>query len=1373
MTVPGTIYLLGGYYLTQLLVRTFRGTVLVHTVVVLLSNAKKFVYHADHGSRPNKIQLISFIFAFHTHSIFNTMEEESREQSIAKDASNEGPFHTIVVTSPDSRAASAAQDGEGGPLHQQNLPSAIQSAGGGIQIISTSDPHNTRMGSGGGTLTALDEADESMAVDVDEDLDADVEVNDSANKRGRSVLIIHAGGQSSRCPTQMTLGKAWTDLPISQEESSEITTERKAVTATAEAKSTSTLTNPTYILMESLSNLLKELPSGSVVVAASDVMLKLPHDAPLSFDGVGDDKVLGLAVPAPLYTAKNHGVFSLDNSDDKNMGVDDGITRTSIHAVDTFFQKPSIETMQKFKGCTFKMGSSSSSNSSHDDKSSNAQEMAWIDTGVIIFLPKAANALRELIKGDLSHYSARGLKALYENTSTCTGPSNATEEPSQSLEDFAKNVVNSKLELYSHLLLAISTQGSMEKADSEKRLQSYLTNESNADFCPKMLEKIYAQLSTFELQVCTVPNGAFIHLGTTIELLEFLVSGSSENQSDNVASISAETSGINSLDLGLKLANRTNATLKGVEAGNQCVVINSAIDSTSSPMGASFVGPQTILEHCFLERTTLQVGSKSVVSGLRGKCDSSIDIPSNMVLQMLSLKDDSSALGFNSDESHYVFMYLGIFDEIKKHETCYGIVFQKLFGDTGIQATDIWEQDDTRRLLWNAQIHPVMMVEEDGSLDWEPFFWIQHYLAEGKNGLTNPNAKSSLNLWKNLKKLSLAQIQGMADASAEFSYRSYLKGSQGIQQSVESYKAILDCKLHEEIKLDYIMNSAYASTRSNRYVVYALYLKPIFNMLADIITSKLKDGIYDICSRCYFIMSISCVEFSKQIESQRSTRLDSIDIHVTPCLDSMKSPSIIPVGCCKNMLDYILRMIKKAVETSDSTLLEDCAIQLEHAAFALISKCVSSSIPKPEIDQQFLPPFGKWCITNCPARIDLSGGWSDTPPISWEYGGAVANLAVMMRRNASHVKPLSARCRRVQGLDGIIITVENRNMDNGDLLGSESIHLTRVNEICDFRNPQAKCALSKCALVALGFIPLSSVKDTNNRNIDELIQTWFGEGNEDAFGLELISTSLLPQGSGLGTSSILAGCILSSLGQCLGLEKVRDLKYLTQTILNLEQLLSTGGGWQDQVGGLYPGLKLCTADVNVVPIQVNVETHDITDENIVRLNERLLLAFSGKPRLAKNILQKVLRQWAKRSPEVVSTVKSLVYGAKKCINTIHQNDFKSLGDSINSYWVQKQAMAGKDSGVEPHEVGEIIRKLNEKQMIDGASLTGAGGGGFLALLLREGRISEEVINAAGNETIVWHECRVCAEGLKSFFVEDDASTFRLQWHFKETERNVQ
>mmetsp|Transcript_12776 Transcript_12776/g.19352 ORF Transcript_12776/g.19352 Transcript_12776/m.19352 type:complete len:194 (-) Transcript_12776:299-880(-) len=175
------------------------------------------------------------------------------------------PFHTVVVTSPDERSAEAAASG---PLNK-HAPSTSTSDYTKFQclqdvnVYSTSDPFDARMGSGGGTLAALDFADRNnntnnnanvntnttadpcMSYSVPCSSETDQEPNhcdpDGGEGEGGSVLIIHAGGQSSRCPTQITLGKAWTSLPTAND----------------------TLTNPTYLLIESLSNVLAELPSGS------------------------------------------------------------------------------------------------------------------------------------------------------------------------------------------------------------------------------------------------------------------------------------------------------------------------------------------------------------------------------------------------------------------------------------------------------------------------------------------------------------------------------------------------------------------------------------------------------------------------------------------------------------------------------------------------------------------------------------------------------------------------------------------------------------------------------------------------------------------------------------------------------------------------------------------------------------------------------------------------------------------------------------------------------------------------------------------------------------------------------------------------------
>ena len=1240
------------------------------------------------------------------------------------------PFHTIVLTSPDAQAAKAAED-QGGPLHQQNLPSKIVNPDESkIHIISTSDPFNTRMGSGGGTLAAIHEADLDRQKRMYEGEDV------GTQKGGGSVLIIHAGGQSSRCPTQMTLGKAWTDLPILNKNQSG-------------AELDDVLTNPTYILMESLSKLLKNIPDGSVVIAASDVIIHLPADehsngdvdASLSFDGVEDDKILGLAVPAPLHTAKNHGVFSLDGQTIRESGKS---AKIGIQAVDKFFQKPTVESMKAYPGCTFP---SQRDNSSENDTA----DMAWIDTGVVVFLPKAANCLRQLIDGDLSHYTASGLSRLYRSQAEVK---NAVDN--ESLEAFAKVTITSKLELSSHLLLAASTRREMQNTDRKELLQNYLSNESNGGFCPRLLRSIFDHLSHFELQVCTVPRGQFIHLGTTVELLQFLISGTRSCSKGSV--IGDENVS------GLQLTSRSNASLFEVEADRECIVMNSVVDSALSLHGPSSVGKQSVVEHCFLKSTTLKVGSTCIISGLRGRCDSIIDIPSDMILQMLPVDrvhDDSDRKG---KDSQYVFMYLGIRDEIKKHETCYGVSFDKIFSEVGLQPNELWEENDPKQLLWNAKIHPIMISSNDGMVDWEPFVWIRHYLAEGVDAITSPLVQSSLQKWKALPKLSLAQIQRRVDACSEFLYRSQLKDSRNLLQTVECFKHMVLNRQHEEIKCNAALNPI--SLCHNNFVGYSLYFEPLFEMFKGVIVSSLAEGNYDICSRCLMILSSACAERANQMTPIRSTSLDDSSDFIFSYLDSIKSLSADIAPGCEPMLDFLQNMIKSAIESSDVTLLENCSVQLEDAAFAFIARCVTSSIPKAEFNRNIMPPCGSWVVSNAPARIDLSGGWSDTPPVSYEFGGAVCNLAVTLR----NTKPLSARCRKVKGLKGIILKVENRDIDSGKLLEFDSIHIKMIRDISDFRDPRATCALLKCAVVALGVIDLSLINEQNEQSVCKILDHIFGNDTlDESFGLELISTSLLPHGSGLGTSSILAGCVICSLGQCLGLSKVNDPSFMIKTILNLEQLLSTGGGWQDQVGGLYPGLKLCTAEMNVIPIQVHVETHEISAEQIQKLNDRLLLAFSGQPRLAKNILQKVLRQWARRSPEIVSTVNSLVEGAHEAINAIKDHDLNRLGNLMNSYWMQKKFMAGEDSGVEPEAIKELFAALADNNITSGATLAGAGGGGFLALLLQEGRLAEEAMKIVDlDDKITWYRCQVCSEGLRSFVNSSDDTDFQLHWHFVES-----
>jgi len=87
-------------------------------------------------------------------------------------------------------------------------------------------------------------------------------------------------------------------------------------------------------------------------------------------------------------------------------------------------------------------------------------------------------------------------------------------------------------------------------------------------------------------------------------------------------------------------------------------------------------------------------------------------------------------------------------------------------------------------------------------------------------------------------------------------------------------------------------------------------------------------------------------------------------------------------------------------------------------------------------------------------------------------------------------------------------------------------------------------------------------------------------------------------------------------------------------VLQLEQLLTTGGGWQDQVGGMYPGAKIARS-----PAQLPLQVVTTPLGGALFLEDHILLIYTGQTRLARDLLQSVLRRWALQQPGIVENVK--------------------------------------------------------------------------------------------------------------------------------------
>lgn len=323
-----------------------------------------------------------------------------------------------------------------------------------------------------------------------------------------------------------------------------------------------------------------------------------------------------------------------------------------------------------------------------------------------------------------------------------------------------------------------------------------------------------------------------------------------------------------------------------------------------------------------------------------------------------------------------------------------------------------------------------------------------------------------------------------------------------------------------------------------------------------------------------------------------------------------------------------------------------------------------------------------------PVRIDLAGGWTDTPPYCLNEGGNVVNIAIELNGQPPlqvYVKP----CKEYK----IIL----RSIDLGAI---ETV--TTYEELSDFMQVGSPFSIPKAALVLAGFQPEFSADVYVT--LEEQLKA-FGSG------IEITLLSAIPAGSGLGTSSILASTVLGAVSDFCGLKW--DKNEICNRTLILEQLLTTGGGWQDQYGGVLRGVKLLQthAGMEQSPLVRWLPDYLFTGSEYQKCH---LLYYTGITRTAKGILAEIVRSMFLNSTEHLALLGSMKSHAFDLYEAIQRGNFDEMGRLVGKSWKQNQAL---DSGTNPASVEAIIRQIDDYCL--GYKLPGAGGGGYLYMVAKD------------------------------------------------------
>ena len=324
-----------------------------------------------------------------------------------------------------------------------------------------------------------------------------------------------------------------------------------------------------------------------------------------------------------------------------------------------------------------------------------------------------------------------------------------------------------------------------------------------------------------------------------------------------------------------------------------------------------------------------------------------------------------------------------------------------------------------------------------------------------------------------------------------------------------------------------------------------------------------------------------------------------------------------------------------------------------------------------------------------PVRLDLAGGWTDTPPYCLEHGGQVLNVAVDLNGQP----PIQVFARLSERPELVLRSID---------LGVEE-RLRSYAELDTFDRPGSPFALAKAALALAGFLPRFHAGPPAKTLVEQLQR--FGGG------IELSLLSAVPKGSGLGTSSVLAATVLAAISDLCGLGW--DKAVLFTRTLALEQLLTTGGGWQDQAGGIFRGVKLIETTPGLAQ-QPNVRwlPGHLLERDFA--NRRVLLYYTGITRLAKNILAEIVRGIFLNSPAHLSIIADIGANAEYAATALQRCDYGLLLAAIRRSWELNQRL---DSGTNPPPVQAILDRAGAD--LAAAKLLGAGGGGYLLMFARD------------------------------------------------------
>jgi len=310
--------------------------------------------------------------------------------------------------------------------------------------------------------------------------------------------------------------------------------------------------------------------------------------------------------------------------------------------------------------------------------------------------------------------------------------------------------------------------------------------------------------------------------------------------------------------------------------------------------------------------------------------------------------------------------------------------------------------------------------------------------------------------------------------------------------------------------------------------------------------------------------------------------------------------------------------------------------------------------------------------SRAPVRIDFSGGWTDVALFAEDEPGAVINAAINIYSYATVRK------------------LPDKKVETKDY-GYK--HVKTVEDM-------------SIKIYSADFDVYQEAKDIKALEYDgnvDLIKAAIKKMNLRG-GIEIITRSNAPAGSGLGTSAAMGVALTGALNK---LSDVSLLPYEFGEIASSIEIheLKISSGKQDHYASAMGGfnfMEFFGENVRVSNLQLPIDT-------LCELEKNLVLCYTGKSRLSSNVHLNVIDRYLNRHHETLEALKNLKQIALEMKNMLLKGDLSSFGQLLIENWENQKRLHPSVTNPQIDSLFDMV--LNHGAI--GGKACGAGGGGCL------------------------------------------------------------